>query len=180
MANYTSWRKVPGKKVLDYANQVGDEQAAAEFCINVNKIKGLRMNPSETVTINGYTQPEKLKILAKADEVGDAQASDEFKVSKNTIAKWRKKLKASKVVAESIPETQAIPETKTISEPVLETFVKPENVVKLDAITETFEEESADLDLRQKLILENKILTERLEVATRQLNAMKSAILSLL
>lgn len=205
MANINSWRKVPAKKVLDYADQVGDEQAAKEFCINVNKIKGLRENHYETVTINGYTQPEKLKILARADEVGDELTSDEFKVSKTTINKWRKKLQrldaAKKSKAELQDILEAIPETKDISEtavqsnpePVVEAtaetepeikttaeaaIVKPENVAKLDAITETFE--YANLDLRQKLIIENKILAEKLEMANRQLNAMKSAIRSLL
>ena len=205
MANINSWRKVPAKKVLDYADQVGDEQAAKEFCINVNKIKGLRENHYETVTINGYTQPEKLKILARADEVGDELTSDEFKVSTTTINKWRKKLQrldaAKKSKAELQDILEAIPETKDISEtavqsnpePVVEAtaetepeikttaeaaIVKPENVAKLDAITETFE--YANLDLRQKLIIENKILAEKLEMANRQLNAMKSAIRSLL
>ena len=205
MANINSWRKVPAKKVLDYADQVGDEQAAKEFCINVNKIKGLRENHYETVTINGYTQPEKLKILARADEVGDELTSDEFKVSQTTINKWRKKLQrldaAKKSKAELQDILEAIPETKDISEtavqsnpePVVEAtaetepeikttaeaaIVKPENVAKLDAITETFE--YANLDLRQKLIIENKILAEKLEMANRQLNAMKSAIRSLL
>ena len=193
MANISSWRKVPAKKVLDYADQVGDEQAAKEFCINVNKIKGLRENHDETVTINGYTQPEKLKILARAEEVGDELTSDEFKVSPTTINKWRKKLqrfdaaKKQKAVVQDI--LKAIPETQNTAvqsdpEPVVEataeteTFVKPENVAKLDAITETFE--YANLDLHQKLIIENKILTERLELANRQLNAMKAAIRSLL
>ncbi len=207
MANINSWRKVPAKKVLDYADQVGDEQAAKEFCINVNKIKGLRENHYETVTINGYTQPEKLKILARADEVGDELTSDEFKVSKTTINKWRKKLQrldaAKKSKAELQDILEAIPETKDISEtavqsnpePVVEAtaetepeikttaeaaIVKPENVAKLDALTETFEGEYANLDLRQKLIIENKILAEKLEMANRQLNAMKSAIRSLL
>lgn len=207
MANINSWRKVPAKKVLDYADQVGDEQAAKEFCINVNKIKGLRENHYETVTINGYTQPEKLKILARADEVGDELTSDEFKVSPTTINKWRKKLQrldaAKKSKAELQDILEAIPETKDISEtavqsnpePVVEAtaetepeikttaeaaIVKPENVAKLDAITETFEGEYANLDLRQKLIIENKILAEKLEMANRQLNAMKSAIRSLL
>ena len=205
MANINSWRKVPAKKVLDYADQVGDEQAAKEFCINVNKIKGLRENHYETVTINGYTQPEKLKILARADEVGDELTSDEFKVSTTTINKWRKKLQrldaAKKSKAELQDILEAIPETKDISEtavqsnpePVVEAtaetepeikttaeaaIVKPENVAKLDAITETFE--YANLDLRQKLIIENKILAEKLEMANRQLNAMKAAIRSLL
>ena len=205
MANINSWRKVPAKKVLDYADQVGDEQAAKEFCINVNKIKGLRENHDETVTINGYTQPEKLKILARAEEVGDELTSDEFKVSTTTINKWRKKLQrldaAKKSKAELQDILEAIPETKDISEtavqsnpePVVEAtaetepeikttaeaaIVKPENVAKLDAITETFE--YANLDLRQKLIIENKILAEKLEMANRQLNAMKSAIRSLL
>ena len=196
MANINSWRKVPAKKVLDYADQVGDEQAAKEFCINVNKIKGLRENHYETVTINGYTQPEKLKILARADEVGDELTSDEFKVSTTTINKWRKKLQrldaAKKSKAELQDILEAIPETKDISEtavqsnpePVVEAtaetkaLVKPENVAKLDAITETFE--YANLDLRQKLIIENKILAEKLEMANRQLNAMKAAIRSLL
>ncbi len=207
MANINSWRKVPAKKVLDYADQVGDEQAAKEFCINVNKIKGLRENHYETVTINGYTQPEKLKILARADEVGDELTSDEFKVSTTTINKWRKKLQrldaAKKSKAELQDILEAIPETKDISEtavqsnpePVVEAtaetepeikttaeaaIVKPENVAKLDALTETFEGEYANLDLRQKLIIENKILAEKLEMANRQLNAMKSAIRSLL
>ena len=201
MANINSWRKVPAKKVLDYADQVGDEQAAKEFCINVNKIKGLRENHYETVTINGYTQPEKLKILARADEVGDELTSDEFKVSTTTINKWRKKLKMPKAnvekkpkaVVQDIPEEKVIPETRSKTqntavqsnpEPIAEAtaeiaaFVKPENVAKLDAITETFE--YANLDLHQKLIIENKILTERLEMANRQLNAMKAAIRSLL
>ena len=207
MANINSWRKVPAKKVLDYADQVGDEQAAKEFCINVNKIKGLRENHYETVTINGYTQPEKLKILARADEVGDELTSDEFKVSQTTINKWRKKLQrldaAKKSKAELQDILEAIPETKDISEtavqsnpePVVEAtaetdpeikttseaaLVKPENFAKLDALTETFEGEYANLDLRQKLIIENKILAEKLEMANRQLNAMKSAIRSLL
>ena len=207
MANINSWRKVPAKKVLDYAEQVGDEQAAKEFCINVSKIKELRENHYETVTINGYTQPEKLKILARADEVGDELTSDEFKVSKTTINKWRKKLQrldaAKKSKAELQDILEAIPETKDISEtavqsnpePVVEAtaetepeikttaeaaIVKPENVAKLDALTETFEGEYANLDLRQKLIIENKILAEKLEMANRQLNAMKSAIRSLL
>ena len=207
MANINSWRKVPAKKVLDYADQVGDEQAAKEFCINVNKIKGLRENHYETVTINGYTQPEKLKILARADEVGDELTSDEFKVSATTINKWRKKLQrldaAKKSKAELQDILEAIPETKDISEtavqsnpePVVEAtaetepeikttaeaaIVKPENVAKLDVITETFEGEYVNLDLRQKLIIENKILAEKLEMANRQLNAMKSAIRSLL
>ena len=207
MANINSWRKVPAKKVLDYADQVGDEQAAKEFCINVNKIKGLRENHYETVTINGYTQPEKLKILARADEVGDELTSDEFKVSTTTINKWRKKLQRLDAAKKSKAELQnileAIPETKDISEtavqsnpePVVEAtaetepeikttaeaaIVKPENVAKLDALTETFEGEYANLDLRQKLIIENKILAEKLEMANRQLNAMKSAIRSLL
>ena len=199
-----SWRKVPAKKVLDYADQVGDEQAAKEFCINVNKIKGLRENHYETVTINGYTQPEKLKILARADEIGDELASDEFKVSKTTINKWRKKLqrldaaKKSKAelqdILEAIPETQntavqsnpePVAEATAETEPEIKTtaeaaIVKPENVAKLDALTETFEGEYANLDLRQKLIIENKILAEKLEMANRQLNAMKSAIRSLL
>ena len=170
MADYTTWRKVPAKKVLDYAEQVGDEQAAREFCINVSKIKGLRVNPSETVTINGYTQPEKLKILAKADEVGDTRASYEFKVSANTIAKWRKKIKEAEIKPESIPETRAMPELAAAG-----TIVKPQNVAKFDAIAE-----STNSELLQKLILENEILKERLEIATHQLHAMKSAILSLL
>lgn len=208
MANINSWRKVPAKKVLDYADQVGDEQAAKEFCINVNKIKGLRENHYETVTINGYTQPEKLKILARADEIGDELTSDEFKVSKTTINKWRKKLqrldaaKKSKAELQDIPEEKVIPETRPETqntavqsnpEPVVEAtaetepeikttaeaaIVKPENVAKLDALTETFE--YANLDLRQKLIIENKILAEKLEMANRQLNAMKAAIRSLL
>ncbi|MBR0081015.1 MAG: hypothetical protein IJP69_11645 [Synergistaceae bacterium] len=204
MANINSWRKVPAKKVLDYADQVGDEQAAKEFCINVNKIKGLRENHYETVTINGYTQPEKLKILARADEVGDELTSDEFKVSQTTINKWRKKLqrldaaKKSKAelqdILEAIPETQntavqsnpePVVEATAETEPEIKTtaeaaIVKPENVAKLDALTETFEGEYANLDLRQKLIIENKILAEKLEMANRQLNAMKSAIRSLL
>ncbi len=212
MANINSWRKVPAKKVLDYADQVGDEQAAKEFCINVNKIKGLRENHYETVTINGYTQPEKLKILARADEVGDELTSDEFKVSKTTINKWRKKLqmpkadavKKPRAVVQDIPEEKVIPETRPETqntavqsnpEPVVEAtaetepeikttaeaaIVKPENVAKLDALTETFEGEYANLDLRQKLIIENKILAEKLEMANRQLNAMKAAIRSLL
>ena len=204
MANINSWRKVPAKKVLDYADQVGDEQAAKEFCINVNKIKGLRENHYETVTINGYTQPEKLKILARADEVGDELTSDEFKVSTTTINKWRKKLqrldaaKKSKAelqdILEAIPETQntavqsnpePVVEATAETEPEIKTtaeaaIVKPENVAKLDALTETFEGEYANLDLRQKLIIENKILAEKLEMANRQLNAMKSAIRSLL
>ena len=196
MADYTTWRKVPAKKVLDYADQVGDEQAAKEFCINVDKIKGLRVKPSETVTINGYTQPEKLKILAKADEVGDTQASNEFKVSKTTIAKWRKKLKKAEIKPEPIPETKAeavekaMPETRTIPEPVAETIVKPQNVAKVEAIAENFIEESvskeyvskasSNSELLQKLILENEILKDRLEIATHQLNTMKSAIMSLL
>ena len=193
MANINSWRKVPAKKVLDYADQVGDEQAAKEFCINVNKIKGLRENHDETVTINGYTQPEKLKILARAEEVGDELTSDEFKVSPTTINKWRKKLQrldaAKKSKAELQDILEAIPETQNTAvqsnpEPVVEAtaetkaLVKPENVAKLDAITETFE--YANLDLHQKLIIENKILAEKLEMANRQLNAMKSAIRSLL
>lgn len=33
------WRYVTVKTILDYADQVGDEQAAAEFYISVNKIK---------------------------------------------------------------------------------------------------------------------------------------------
>lgn len=204
MANINSWRKVPAKKVLDYADQVGDEQAAKEFCINVNKIKGLRENHYETVTINGYTQPEKLKILARADEIGDELTSDEFKVSTTTINKWRKKLqrldaaKKSKAelqdILEAIPETQntavqsnpePVVEATAETEPEIKTtaeaaIVKPGNVAKLDALTETFEGEYANLDLRQKLIIENKILAEKLEMANRQLNAMKSAIRSLL
>ncbi|MBR0079777.1 MAG: hypothetical protein IJP69_05315, partial [Synergistaceae bacterium] len=167
-------------------------------------------NHYETVTINGYTQPEKLKILARADEVGDELTSDEFKVSTTTINKWRKKLqmpkadavKKPRAVVQDIPEEKVIPETRPETqntavqsnpEPVVEAtaetepeikttaeaaIVKPENVAKLDAITETFE--YANLDLHQKLIIENKILTERLEMANRQLNAMKTAIRSLL
>ena len=69
------------------------------------------------------------------------------------------------------------PEIKTKAEAAI---VKPENVAKLDALTETFEGEYANLDLRQKLIIENKILAEKLEMANRQLNAMKAAIRSLL
>ena len=123
-----------------------------------------------------------------------------LKFPPTTINKWRKKLKMpkanvekkQKAVVQDTPEEKVIPEThpetrntavQSNPEPIAEAtaeaaIVKPENVAKLDALTETFE--YANLDLRQKLIIENKILTERLELANRQLNAMKAARRSLL
>ena len=175
MINHESWRKVPAKVVLDYADEVGDEQAAAEFYIRGHRIKELRMNPSEIVKVKGYTHPEKLKILARADEVGDEQAADEFNSSTHSIARWRRQFKISNGVA----KPKAAAKQEVMTEPVVEAIPETKNAAKLAAIAETFEE-SSNSELRQKLILENKILKERLEVATRQLNAMKSAISSLL